>query len=110
MQSTRILLWLILAGVCAVSVGANLFAGGDSVISGVGVVAPDGSICQGMAVVVSGEGRILAVIPADQTDPQMVQLKAPEGSVITPGLHDLLGSLGATGALRAGTVLVDSEL
>lgn len=110
MQSTRILLWLILAAVCAVSVGANLFAGGDSVISGVGVVAPDGSICQGMAVVVSGEGQILAVIPADQTDPEMIQLKAPEGSVITPGLHDLLGSLGATGALRAGTVLIDSEL
>ncbi len=111
MRSFRNLPWLLLLTCLSASSGdAALHPGGDSVISGVGVVAPDGSICQGMAVVVSGEGRIVAVIPADQIDPAMVQMNAPEGSVLTPGLHDLLGSLGATGELTAGTILIDSEL
>ena len=83
---------------------------GDRVISGVGVVAPDGSICHGMAVVVNAEGQVSGVIPADQADPALIDLIAPEGSVITPGLHDLLGALGATGALTAGTLLLDPNL
>ncbi len=91
-------------------VAATPLAGADRVISGVGVVGPEGSISPAMAVVIDQDGQVSAVIPADQVDPTMVEIKAPNGSVITPGLHDLLGSLGATGALAAGTKLIDADL
>jgi len=111
MRTVQKLLWLFLF--CCVAVASGDAApdrDGDRVISGVGVVAPDGSICHGMAVVVNAEGQVSGVIPADQADPALIDLIAPEGSVITPGLHDLLGALGATGALTAGTLLLDPDL
>ncbi|MEE2857324.1 MAG: hypothetical protein VX949_08005 [Planctomycetota bacterium] len=89
---------------------ASMADDGTFVISPVGVVGPDGSICQQMAVVIEPDGTIAAVIPADQADPKLSTFAAASGAVLTPGLHDLLGSLGARGSLTAGTVLIDNEL
>ena len=89
---------------------ASITKDGTVVIAPVGVIGPDGSICQQMAVVIEPDGTIAAVIPADQADPQLSTFAAPPGAVLTPGLHDLLGSLGASGSLTAGTVLIDEEL
>ncbi|MDE0958025.1 MAG: hypothetical protein OSB12_05245 [Planctomycetota bacterium] len=81
------------------------------VIRPVAVVAPDGSICEQMAVVIHSDGTIAAVIPADQADPALTTVHAAAGSVLTPGLHDLFGALGCgQDALLAGTVLFDSQL
>ncbi|MDE0958776.1 MAG: hypothetical protein OSB09_10030 [Planctomycetota bacterium] len=81
------------------------------VISPVAVVAPDGSICGQMAVVIQSDGTIAAVIPADQADPALTTVRAAPGSVLTPGLHDLFGQLGCgQNTLIAGTVLFDFEL
>ncbi len=52
------------------------------VIRPVAVVAPDGSICEQMAVVIHSDGTIAAVIPADQADPALTTVHAAAGSVL----------------------------
>lgn len=111
MKEVRLLLPLLLGLFVTVCSATSLLAlESDTVISGVAVVGPDGSICPDMAVVISAAGVIQGVIPADQVDPALHPMVMPEGSVLTPGLHDLLGSLGASGALEAGTKVWDPEL
>ncbi len=78
------------------------------VITDVGVVSGDGSICPGMAVVVGADGNIEGVIPSDQVDgDEFRTVQAPAGAILAPGLHDLFGSLGGRGSLQAGTKLWD---
>ena len=69
MRTVQKLLWLFFfCCVAGASGDAAPDRDGDRVISGVGVVAPDGSICHGMAVVVNAEGQVSGVIPADQAE------------------------------------------
>ncbi|MGB1396992.1 MAG: hypothetical protein ACPHP7_02275 [Planctomycetota bacterium] len=91
-------------------------AGGSGVaITGAQVLLPDGNLEGDWAVIVGNDGKIQALVPSSTVDEKAFDHihRAPEGSVLTPGLHDLMGALGTRGkpgSLRSGTVLVDDHL
>ena len=91
-------------------------AGGNGVaITGAQVLLPDGNLEGDWAVIVGNDGKIQALVPGSTVDEKAFDqvYRAPEGSVLTPGLHDLMGALGTRGkpgSLRSGTVLVDDQL
>ncbi len=91
-------------------------AGGNGVaITGAQVLLPDGNLEGDWAVIVGNDGKIQALVPGSTVDEKAFDqvYRAPEGSVLTPGLHDLMGALGTRGkpgSLRSGTVLVDEQL
>ena len=106
-------LCLILVGL-AVPVNATANDNG-MLITGAEVLLPDGNLEGDWAVIVGTDGKIQALMPASTADEEAFAriYRAPEGSVLTPGLHDLMGALGtrgAAGSLRSGTVLVDESL
>ena len=87
----------------------------DTVITGAAVVTADGSVNSGWAVIVGPTGQIKALVPNEEVSEAFEgsSFNAPEGSVLTPGLHDLMGALGTRGqaaSLQAGTELFDPDL
>ena len=107
-------------GLCLLALGLAVPLGAapsdnGMLITGAQVLLPDGTLEADWAVVVGDDGRIQALVPASSVDEDSAGLvyRAPQGSVLTPGLHDLMGALGTRGnpgSLRSGTVLVDESL
>ncbi|MAJ28539.1 hypothetical protein CBD41_03860 [bacterium TMED181] len=84
-------------------------------ITGAKVLLAEGTLEGDWTVIIDQEGKIEALLPDSTVDEKARKriYRAPEGSVLTPGLHDLMGALGTRGkpgTLRSGTVLVDENL
>ena len=98
---------VVLSGVvlhCVVIIGVVLLGGAPPLAAadGLTIVAertllPDGTLAEGLAVVIDDEGRIARVIAvAGKELPEPVR-RFGAGSVLAPGLHELLSALGAPG-------------
>ncbi len=116
-QRTQASLLLITLAVLWVIGQPFAFAGKPmTVITGAAVLLPDGTVEDNWAVSVGPDGTISALLPAESFDDDVeewITYQAPAGSVLTPGLHDLMGALGTRGkpgSLRAGKLLIDPEL
>jgi len=56
---------------------------------------PDGTLAAGLAVILDGEGRIRGVVPAEGKELPAPVRRFAAGSVLSPGLHELLSGIGA---------------
>ena len=89
--------FVMLAGWAGLLLPAGVAGAGESSVAVVADrwVAPDGSIRPDGAVLVT-DGKISRVGPADEL-PDAKRVAYPSGSVVSPGLIDLLSSLGVHG-------------
>ena len=58
---------------------------------------PDGTLAPGLAVVLAADGTIEGVVPSTTESLPLPKIEFGPGSVLTPGLHELLSSIGAPG-------------
>ena len=88
--------------------GSLASASGEFALVGGRILLPDGSLAEGKAVVIGIAGKIERIIPAADIG-ELPKKVLPEGSVLSPGLHDLLGGFGAGEAVER-TRLFDPEV
>lgn len=88
--------------------GSLASAAGEFALVGGRILLPDGSLAEGKAVVIGIDGKIERIIPAADIG-ELPKKVLPEGSVLSPGLHDLLGGFGAGEAVER-TRLFDPEV
>ncbi|MHC4934957.1 MAG: amidohydrolase family protein [Planctomycetota bacterium] len=69
----------------------------------------DGRLAAGRAVVIGVDGRIERIAAADAPDLPSPILRTGEETVLAPGLHEFLGSLGAPGELEDAVVPFDEN-
>ncbi|HIA26644.1 MAG TPA: hypothetical protein EYN79_00755, partial [Planctomycetes bacterium] len=68
----------------------SLLVAGETVLLGGLTLLPDGTIAEGLAVVIGDDGKITRVLPVAEAG-EGTRRTLPAGSVLSPGLHDLLG-------------------
>jgi len=91
------------------SPGMIAFADGARTLVAEWTQRPDGTLAPGLAVVLTDDGRIDRVVPADATGLTEPKHHFGRGAVLVPGLHELLCSVGAPGEHTEGAVAFDPQ-
>ncbi len=69
----------------------------------------DGTLAPGLAVVITEDGNIERVVPVDTADLPEPQHHFGSGTVLIPGLHELLSSVGAPGEHSEEAIAFDPQ-
>lgn len=102
-------IWI--ASVALLGTGTTSYAADSEAWIASATLRPDGTLAEGLAVVIDDSGRISRVVAVDGAKlPDGTTIRTfPPGSVLFPGLHDLFGRAGAPDERSESLRAIDSE-